>query len=319
MLAFLTLWKGGKFPSFPSPRPTASDRFSEVIKSLFGFIVPCHSLSAQLPFLLSPAMGFLHQQQTQSHGDFKPGIVGLRQGSTRGTRKRKFGFKGRGMMIFAPLSPQVLCAQAGSRLQSDPTPAAKAAAPSPPSWVGVNSPGRWVWRPAPKGRWHLWHLYLLLVLSTGNCAGRDRWDHGRKMGMEQKAGITEGRREQSRKVGRQQRVGMCQQGDTAPCASPQIPSLPQMQTAGSVPGVSSLGCNPVTEGRTGSSPFTAPLVIKTSSKPLQTRCLASWGRSQATGLLLMCCIQSSLGTSVTSNPGQMFPHGRASHAVSWGN
>lgn len=194
MLAFLTLWKGGKFPSFPSPRPTASDRFSEVIKSLFGFIVPCHSLSAQLPFLLSPAMGFLHQQQTQSHGDFKPGIVGLRQGSTRGTRKRKFGFKGRGMMIFAPLSPQVLCAQAGSRLQSDPTPAAKAAAPSPPSWVGVNSPGRWVWRPAPKGRWHLWHLYLLLVLSTGNCAGRDRWDHrerwerSRKLGSQKEGG-----------------------------------------------------------------------------------------------------------------------------------
>lgn len=193
----LTLHPGKALAGISHPLEGREVSLLPLTQALLGFLsnkrllwifcsVSLPQCTASIPF--SPAMRSLCQQQTQSHRDVKSGIVGLRRGSTRETRKRKFRFKERRMLLFAPLSPRVLRSEAGSRIQSDPTPAAKAAAPSPPSWVGVNGPGRWVWRPGPKGRWHLWPLYLLLRTKTENCALRDQWDHSRKMGTEQKGG-----------------------------------------------------------------------------------------------------------------------------------
>lgn len=93
-------------------------------------------------------------------------------------------------------------------------------------------------------------IYRFHSTKSVNCAMKDRWDH-------------------SRKVGTQQKMLPCEQGETAPFASLQIHSLPQTQTytLGSVSVVRYLRCNLITEGKTGSSPFIAPLLIKTSFKP----------------------------------------------------
>lgn len=140
------------------------------------------------------------------------------------TRKRKFGFKGRGVMLFAPLSPHVLPARAASRIQSDPTPAAKAAAPSPPSWgerpwkVGLET---WTEGQLPPG--------ASLSPAWTQC---QNWElcTERQMGSRQEDGNGAERWEDSRrKVRMEQRMGMCQQGHTAPCASPPTPRLPQTQ------------------------------------------------------------------------------------------
>lgn len=98
-------------------------------------------------------------------------------------------------------------------------------------------------------------IYSFHSTEIVNYALKDRWDHSRKVGTEQK-------------------MLTCKQGETVPFASLQIHSLPQMQTytLGSVSVVRYLRCNLITEGKTGSSPFIAPLLIKTSFKPSRIRC-----------------------------------------------
>lgn len=107
----LTLHPGKALAGISHPLEGREVSLLPLTQALLGFLsnkrllwifcsVSLPQCTASIPF--SPAMRFLCQQQTQSHRDVKSGIVGLRRGSTRETKKRKFRFKGRRMLLFAP-------------------------------------------------------------------------------------------------------------------------------------------------------------------------------------------------------------------------
>lgn len=136
----------------------------------------------------------------------------------------------------------------GSR--SNSIQAAKAEAQSSPSWRQIALEGEYEGLDKKASGIRGILIYCLHSTKIVNCALKDRLDR-------------------SRQVGSQQKMLTCRQGETAPFASLQIHSLPQMlmHTLGSVSVVKYLRCNPITECKTGSSPFIALLLIKTSFKP----------------------------------------------------